>query len=153
MDYKIVEFNELTGQITIYVEGFPLFAVDLPIDENQKVPTGVELEQYLKGFIPTWHVERQEKLSKGIANTEEIKALVQPLSIAERPLQDLLLEATSRRNLALLNSDWTQLNDVDLTETEKELWREYRQSLRDITSQEGFPSNIIWPADINIEYR
>ena len=24
-------------------------------------------------------------------------------------------------------------------------WREYRQELRDITTQEGFPHNVEWP--------
>lgn len=49
----------------------------------------------------------------------------------------------SRRNLLLQSSDWTQLPDVPL-ET-KQAWATYRQALRDITTQEGYPFNVIWP--------
>lgn len=49
------------------------------------------------------------------------------------------------RNDLLTETDWTQLEDVPLTSSEKTLWNTYRQSLRDITTQEGFPNNIIWP--------
>lgn len=49
------------------------------------------------------------------------------------------------RSTLLKNSDWTQLSDVPLTETEKGEWATYRQSLRDIPSQEGYPWDIVWP--------
>jgi len=46
------------------------------------------------------------------------------------------------RNELLSECDWTQLSDIP-TET-KAIWSEYRQSLRDITSQTN-PFNITWP--------
>ena len=51
--------------------------------------------------------------------------------------------AINRRNILLLNSDWTQLPDVPLTNRDE--WVTYRQTLRDITDQPGFPNTIIWP--------
>lgn len=51
--------------------------------------------------------------------------------------------ARTQRNSLLQASDWTQLPDVPL-ET-KQAWATYRQALRDITTQEGYPFNIIWP--------
>lgn len=46
----------------------------------------------------------------------------------------------------LLNStDWTQANDTALSQEMVEAYKEYRQVLRDITEQEEFPYNIIWP--------
>jgi hypothetical protein len=152
MEYKIVEFNEATGQVTIQVEGFPLFSVDLPIDENKKLPVGEELKAYLKGFIPTWHVERQEKLSGGIANAEEIRKLVTPLpQVIENTLslEELEAQIRQRRNAGLQQSDWTQVNDVNLTTVEIDAWKAYRQALRDLPAQEGFPSNVIWPLPPN----
>lgn len=47
------------------------------------------------------------------------------------------------RNRMLLETDWTQLPDVP--QTTKDVWAIYRQSLRDIPQQEGFPLNVIWP--------
>lgn len=49
-----------------------------------------------------------------------------------------------RRNQYLLESDWTQLNDSPLTQEKKEEWMQYRQDLRDITTQPD-PFNIVWP--------
>jgi hypothetical protein len=46
------------------------------------------------------------------------------------------------RNELLSECDWTQLSDIP-SET-KVIWSEYRQSLRDITSQTN-PFNITWP--------
>jgi hypothetical protein len=49
----------------------------------------------------------------------------------------------AKRNKLLAECDWTQAKDVPDSTSSK--WTEYRQALRDITSQEGFPSNINWP--------
>ena len=51
----------------------------------------------------------------------------------------------TKRNSLLAESDWTQLPDTPLSPEDKSLWVSYRQSLRDVTGQEGFPYNIIWP--------
>jgi hypothetical protein len=48
----------------------------------------------------------------------------------------------SQRNTLLSESDWTQLVDAVVNQ---EAWAAYRQALRDIPQQEGFPSNVVWP--------
>jgi hypothetical protein len=50
-----------------------------------------------------------------------------------------------KRNRLLLLSDFFDNIDSPLSETKKEEYRVYRQALRDITSQEGFPFNTQWP--------
>ena len=51
--------------------------------------------------------------------------------------------ARKQRDELLAASDWTQLPDVPL-ET-KSVWATYRQQLRDITDQPGWPTSINWP--------
>ena len=46
------------------------------------------------------------------------------------------------RNQLLKDCDWTQLAD---STANKEAWATYRQALRDVTEQEGFPWTITWP--------
>ena len=46
------------------------------------------------------------------------------------------------RNDKLKECDWTQLAD---STADKDAWAAYRQALRDITSQAGFPWTIDWP--------
>lgn len=47
------------------------------------------------------------------------------------------------RNQLLAESDWTQMPDVSLIN--KQDWAVYRQALRDIPEQSGYPFNINWP--------
>jgi hypothetical protein len=51
--------------------------------------------------------------------------------------------AIQERSVMLRDSDWTQLPDTP--EAIREKYVIYRQKLRDITEQEGFPFNIKWP--------
>tara|TARA_B100001093_G_scaffold434304_1_gene431721 strand:- start:4 stop:468 length:465 start_codon:yes stop_codon:yes gene_type:complete len=53
--------------------------------------------------------------------------------------------ARDSRNQLLSASDWTQFNDSPLSEADKESWAAYRNALRDVPSQSGFPNDIVWP--------
>lgn len=46
------------------------------------------------------------------------------------------------RNTLLTDSDWTQLSD---SPADTLAWATYRQALRDVTAQAGFPWDIAWP--------
>lgn len=48
----------------------------------------------------------------------------------------------SERNERLAACDWTQLADAPVDGAE---WAEYRQALRDVTKQAGFPWSVAWP--------
>ena len=50
------------------------------------------------------------------------------------------------RNALLAESDWTQAPDSPLSEEQKQLWRSYRQALRDLPATTTDPSNPVWPA-------
>jgi hypothetical protein len=52
-------------------------------------------------------------------------------------------DVLTKRKKLLASSDWTQLPDVPLAT--KAAWATYRQELRDITAQSGYPTEIIWP--------
>lgn len=47
-----------------------------------------------------------------------------------------------QRNTKLAECDWTQLAD---STADKPAWATYRQALRDITAQAGFPWTVEWP--------
>jgi len=54
-------------------------------------------------------------------------------------------EATAVRDRLLAGSDWTQLPDAPLTAAQKSAWATYRQALRDVSKQAGFPGSVTWP--------
>jgi hypothetical protein len=57
--------------------------------------------------------------------------------------EELAMTIRFRRSALLKESDWTQLPDVP--QTTRDAWATYRQALRDITLQSGFPTSINWP--------
>lgn len=86
---------------------------------------------YLK-FNNLWTVDDETKRIEALDNIEKKK-------IEQEENTDYLQLFKRGRNNLLTMSDWTQLSDVSLTEEQKELWRIYRQQLRDL------PENIIDP--------
>lgn len=54
-------------------------------------------------------------------------------------------EVREKRDLLLQECDWTQLSDVPLDSVLKQEWIDYRAELRNVTSQEGFPFNVVFP--------
>jgi len=58
-------------------------------------------------------------------------------------MEELEAQARAQRDALLAASDWTQLPDVP--EDTRSAWAVYRQALRDVPQQDGFPENIDWP--------
>ena len=58
------------------------------------------------------------------------------------PEPEFVEDPRDKRNLLLLESDWSQLPDSPV---DASVWATYRQELRDLPSQEGFPDTIVWP--------
>jgi hypothetical protein len=49
------------------------------------------------------------------------------------------------RNALLNESDWSQISDNSLTESQREIWRNYRTELRNITETYPDPKDIVFP--------
>ena len=52
-------------------------------------------------------------------------------------------EVRAERNTKLTATDWTQIAD---STADKPAWAAYRQDLRDVPLQVGFPQSVTWPA-------
>ncbi|MFN7318394.1 MAG: tail fiber assembly protein [bacterium] len=81
----------------------------------------------------------------------QINDVVRPMNdeeyaewLSEQPERDAQQAAAVRaeRNSRLVKCDWTQLPDAPV---DHQPWLAYRQQLRDVTSQPGFPWTIEWP--------
>ena len=53
--------------------------------------------------------------------------------------------ARERRNALLAETDYILMPDYPLTEEQRATWMAYRQALRDLPEQSGWPRNIVWP--------
>ncbi len=56
----------------------------------------------------------------------------------------LTLHSREHRNKLLNDSDWTQALDTP-EYVDRKAWRKYRELLRNVTLQKGFPEKIKWP--------
>ena len=103
-----------------------------------------EFESYISGSYSDdkWFISDGEPKSKGYCPSENHVFNYQEKSWVEN--NDVAINnCVSKRNKLLIESDWTQLPDVPLAM--KQSWAVYRQALRDITAQESYPFNVIWP--------
>lgn len=55
------------------------------------------------------------------------------------------LNALTIREARLKASDYAMMPDYPCSEAERAGWLAYRQALRDLPQQAGFPENIVWP--------
>ena len=63
--------------------------------------------------------------------------------IAEQPAK----EARAKRDRLLIESDWVTIRATDMGDPVPTEWQTYRQALRDIPEQTGFPEEIEWPQE------
>lgn len=68
-----------------------------------------------------------------------------PQQITERT-QAKANDVRDQRNSLLAQCDWTQLGDSPLTPEQKANWQKYRDDLRAIPQQAGFPWEVVWPS-------
>lgn len=62
-----------------------------------------------------------------------------------RKTQQVLME----RNTRLTNTDWVVTKSLESGQSVPDAWKTYRQALRDVPTQLGFPFNVQWPEPPN----
>jgi hypothetical protein len=143
--YSIIHFIEDEGRILVhFLRKKYEHWINVPI-ENGAYITGLSLDNYIMSFAPVEIPAPQLKIKP--ENADYISSLVvnkfgrKANYLRER---DRLL---ARRAMALSSSDWTQLPDVQeqMTQEDRQLWKTFRQQLRDLTVQPGFPEKVNWP--------
>ena len=65
--------------------------------------------------------------------------------VKSKDYEETAAEVRAKRDKLLTDTDWTQCSDTALSDEEVENYKIYRQALRDITAQEGFPYNVVFP--------
>lgn len=65
--------------------------------------------------------------------------------VNQEELDRLANQARQERNRKLAETDWMVLPDAPIRQAEREAVLRYRQALRDIPQQEGFPEKVVWP--------
>jgi hypothetical protein len=109
---------------------------------------GNELVQVVETDVPSFDNQTQKAIKDAsptlINNVWTLGWFVQTLTQEQQNAKSLEQAKNMRdqRNQKLFVCDWTQLAD---STADKTAWATYRQALRDIPSQTGFPWTITWP--------
>ena len=83
---------------------------------------------------------KTHRQSKSIQQVDEVWTQVW-VSI-ELPEDVAAANVRSYRDRLLTETDWTQVADAPV---DKDAWATYRQALRNVTLQAGFPWEVVWP--------
>jgi len=106
------------------------FGADVVLEGPQASPTRYQtafadgVEQLDGKWYTKYSVAEMDADAIAAKNTEQAKAM------------------REQRGEKLKDSDWTQVADAPV---DKAVWATYRQALRDITAQSGFPWSVTWP--------
>lgn len=115
--------------------------------EHTKIDCDAKFSHYPNQFMPFTAVETGDETHSHEVFANAIAGRYGVISEYSPPpaptTEALIFTARSIRDRLLAESDWTQNGDVP--QTTKDLWMAYRQALRDIPQQTGFPENIQWP--------
>jgi hypothetical protein len=74
-----------------------------------------------------------------------VEVIPEKVEVPEKDEPDPETVALAKRYHLLKSTDWTQVADNPMSDAMKSAFREYRQALRDITKQKGYPKKIKWP--------
>lgn len=131
--------NRLVTGITIYPASEEYnrlqFYPNAIIVDTSLITEDFDLYELLDGKTPTliegWETIKATRLAEYEAEKARVEAEGAAISIR------------MQRNAKLKESDWTQVADAPVDQA---AWANYRQALRDIPNQEGFPTDVAWPA-------
>jgi hypothetical protein len=79
------------------------------------------------------------------ANTEDATAIEQETVYKAQKDVEFAKAARESRDKLLSDCDWVVVKALESGQAVPAAWATYRQSLRDIPQQIGFPTNIQWP--------
>ena len=80
--------------------------------------------------------------AKKLFDTYDARVAEPGLTVEEAWSETMAGQLVAKRNELLQKSDWTQLPD---SPADKEAWATYRQALRDLPEQKGFPLKATFP--------
>lgn len=67
------------------------------------------------------------------------------VEIPEPTTEEVAAQVRAQRDSMIAQTDYLMMSDYPISEEDKTLLETYRQALRDVPEQEGFPSEVQWP--------
>lgn len=143
--YSNGQFRVNPPATVVDIDGFRRNFVDLTREELDALGCNEAVPVERKPFT-TYETEWQ-KGEDLIYREAIVSATVDEAARAEAEA----VEVRAERDRRLRACDWTVLPDCPLTEVKKTEWADYRQALRDVPQQSGFPDAVEWPISVETD--
>lgn len=120
--------------------------VGLEITHTSRTKRSEVLRTWLRKFVadaPTLWREKQINDADGNLQAITIEAIPQPT--AEELLEQKAQEVRAKRDYLLTKTDYLVSGDYPISTQDLAKVKAYRQALRDVPEQDGFPETIVWP--------
>lgn len=106
----------------------PVFETPAPTTTIYQTAFKDGVEQDAKGnWVWKWTVSELDAEAKAAKDAEAAKAV------------------RAQRDRLIAETDWLVIKNLELNQNVPGKWEVYRQDLRDIPQQAGFPHNVTWP--------
>jgi len=145
--YKIENYYPLEDRVFVVyqAEGYEPLGGWVHVPEtatSEEIAAAVEASAPLK----KWRKGKNSAVT-ALLNQDRAGVAIESVPEPENPAAVESAEVLNRRKrkFLLFSADWTQLVDAPLSDAQRAAWAEYRQALRDVPQQAGFPNQIVWP--------
>lgn len=109
-----------------------------------RVPEEVDLAEFYtaKGFVsPSF----EDDVMTGYTVNQELLDAWNTAHPDPAATEQQAAAVRAQRDKLLADTDWTQTLDAPIDAATREVMRTYRQALRDVPQQDGFPADVQWP--------
>lgn len=145
--FKIKNRNDVnSGWDEIPFPAGPEDFIGVEIPHQSRTQRSNTLRLWLRKFVaenPALWREKQINDEDGNLKAITIEAIPQPTAeeLAEQKAQTV----RSQRDRLLSQTDYLVSGDYPISDDDLATVKAYRQALRDVPAQEGFPDSVVWP--------
>ena len=119
----------------------PVLAAPAPEVTDLQIAVQSGVKQDAKGnWVTDWDIRNKFSDYTNDEGTVVTRAEQEAEYLAKK-VAEKEASVRSERDKKLAETDWMALSDVTMSDA----WAAYRQALRDVTAQEGFPDTVTWP--------
>lgn len=124
LTHKSVDYNRTIGSCWLDGEAFQEF----PNTEFEAILDNAQT--YIDAKERRERVEQEREEAERVANMTD---------------EEVASQVRAERDMKIAETDYLAMPDYPLSDEDKATVMAYRQALRDIPSQEGFPRKVVWP--------
>ena len=124
LECESADYNRSIGSFWLNGKAFQKMPSALFEAILDNVQTYIDVKEKREG------AEREREEAKRIANMTD---------------EDHAVEVRSQRDRLIAETDYLAMSDYPLSEEDRGIVTAYRQALRDVPTQEGFPREVVWP--------